>query len=127
MSFLHFTEYDDPYLQELLSPHSLLHLLCISLAQNLSYKLCPPSFNFDSSFKNQASYSYSFWSVTDACMSFLCFIKYNNSYFHEGLYPPHLLLHFYIHFIIYTYTLPIHSAITRLGYVTDLVIWSKFC
>ena len=30
--FLHFTKYDDPYLQELHIPHHLLHLLSITLA-----------------------------------------------------------------------------------------------
>ena len=43
---------------------------------------------------------YSLWSPTDEYMSFLYFIKYNNPYCHKGLHPPHLLLHFYVHFII---------------------------
>ena len=52
--------------------------------------------NFDNSKAKQSS----IWSATVACMSFLCFLKCHNPYFYRGLYPPHLLLHFYMHFII---------------------------
>ena len=65
------------------------------ILKNPSNKLSPLNLNFDSSKAQQSIYIASFWSAAGACISFLCFIKYNNLYFNKGLHPPHLLLHFY--------------------------------
>ena len=98
-SFSHLTKYNNPCLLELHPPHPLLHLLCMLIA-NFKQFIKNYVFKILILIAQKSNSINGFWSAAGACMSFLYFIKYNNSYCHKGLRPPYLLIHLYIRFII---------------------------
>ena len=61
--------------------------------KNPSNNLCPLDLNFDSS---KASLLLQFLECGRYMHVILCFMKYNNPYFHKGLHPPHLFCMHYI-------------------------------
>ena len=94
MSFSHITKYDAHTFMGYTNHTPALPIMhFISLFKNSInlIKLCLLNLIFVLMVQKPNSL-YIFWSAASAFTSFLCFIKYNNPYFHKGMHSPHLLL-----------------------------------